>query len=335
MEPELVSDPRVALADSMIEYFASFPDNILETVVFPKLPIAVLGNLCSSDQRFSNVCQSDTLWYHKLSNDYPEFVDGKSAEITWRDYYILVSSPQIPLYYHGDRIGYIPFNADKLSEILRLILTSIEPMLSITGKIAFINEQLEPVIIINYLPFEGFTIKVVADVGINITATAVVKAVIITNVDFDKEELPTLSGRRGRKPDPTKKRIIKLRPGQLTSKEIILNELTSIHGNPPIYGVSYGEDSIQYATVSFIKGTRLITHDEEAPFYIIDNSVPLIDPRMVRNAKRCSIHTRLELIDILQKLQVDPFINIDWSGYTREDLCNAIKSALTEIGHIL
>ena len=56
------------------ELMLNLPDGVLLDVIFPKLPVDILGKICSMNVRFNTLCQNDKLWLNKTLNDYPTAV---------------------------------------------------------------------------------------------------------------------------------------------------------------------------------------------------------------------------------------------------------------------
>lgn len=83
------------------------PDEILVNILINTNPHE-LNNLCRSSSRIRNICYDNVLWYNKLILDYPEEVNPKPKNISWKDWYIYVyQNPMIPIYYRGDNVGSI------------------------------------------------------------------------------------------------------------------------------------------------------------------------------------------------------------------------------------
>lgn len=78
-------------------------------IVFPELPIDVIGQLCSIHTKFNNVCQNENLWIIKTTHDYPIFVNQKPNTSTWRDFYIYLFNnfKNVQVIYNSQVIGNI------------------------------------------------------------------------------------------------------------------------------------------------------------------------------------------------------------------------------------
>lgn len=206
--------------------------------------------------------------------------------------------------------------------------------------VVFVNEQLDPVIIVKYSRQGPINIKVVSN------DTHITKIVCISDPRFDPEQVRG----RGRKIVNPEKNIKKINE---TNKRIIYNELTSSLSQLPIYGISYVEQNTYATRTSYSDTEPIITH-ENGVFYIIDNRVT--DFRVVRRPRQCHTFQLSELINFVLSLQIappevddnylndflqnNPSVDIDtakWyiSGYTREQLCEIIKSSLEAMGHII
>jgi len=298
----------------LISSFLSLPDEVLLTEVFPRLPIDNINELCSTNIRFYNICQNDILWQIKTFNEFPTWISQKLPDILWRDYYrLLISGKSIPIYYHGDRIGYVPFSDTSINIVISLITPYIvKNQLNGAINITFIDQGLNPIIIVKY-PSLKTNVK-------SANYNSIEKVVLIINDDFSKE--PTPSRGRNRKPIITNKEKEEQR-----DKNIIYDELTSSFGHPPIYGFNYNPNNIRTgyrALPSKITG-------EASTFAIIDNR-NLKDLRIIRRGKVCSTFSTVELYDILRNLNVP---DLEVERYSKTQLCNIIKHALDQIGHII
>jgi hypothetical protein len=333
--------------NSMIFHFTSLPYDILVNIVLPRLPIKILGHICSLNVSINNLCKDENLWYNKTSIDYPYFLTFKSTNSSWKEHFMLIGEKMLPLYYNGDRITFIPFNINMMNGVMNTLAGYINQTTISASNIVCVNEQLETMIDMEYF---GNDIKFEILGNDNIT-----KIVIIPGHKFIVS-IP----KRGRKLNPQIKR-------RGERKLSIYQELTSLYGSPPIYGVYYTIPSSQsYAVNNKIFCNDCVITHKGGHFFIIDKRVS--DLRMVKKAKRYDIFTSLELIEILQTLQVpsprvdDILINdylqfeniptknletnryiaawillIDGESelYEKSQLCNVISKALDNIGHII
>jgi hypothetical protein len=129
-------------------YLLSLPPEILVNEILPKLPVTELEKLCNTNKELTNICKDENLWKNKLYQDYPEFISRKPPEITFLDYYkILYTSRRIPIYYHGDIIGYIPFYLNNLEYSVNEIKRFIRGYFNITDSlyILYTNSILRPI----------------------------------------------------------------------------------------------------------------------------------------------------------------------------------------------
>ena len=101
----------------------SLPIDVLWKNFFSKLPLETIDILCQTSSQFSVICKDELLWQIKTQNDYPELADKKLPTSSWNQYYHFLNyGKQIPVYYNGDRIGYIPFSQSNLNTIPNLLL---------------------------------------------------------------------------------------------------------------------------------------------------------------------------------------------------------------------
>jgi hypothetical protein len=321
-----------------ISYFLSLPDEVLITEIFPRFGIDVLNRLCQVNVRFNLICQDETLWQIKTINEFPSL--SKPSNISWKDYYRLLVGKRIPLYYQGDRISYIPFDLSLLNGVISLIVPYINQN-QLTGivNIVFIDDQRNLIIVVKY-----------PEMLIKINPGIVQKVLIFVNDDFSKE-MGRLTRGRGRKPAPKE-------PKPERDKAIIYYELTSSLGHPPIYGYSYSPENNIESLRPYGKEYNIITSPNGEMFRIIDNQ-SLEDIRIRRRGYDCLNYNISHLIDFLWDLNVNPpeanLLAINYiiqkfglvgeraeyiakwtlSNYSREQLCEIIKGALEQIGHII
>lgn len=207
----------------------------------------------------------------------------------------MLTGRRLPIYYHGDRIGYIPFDPSLINVVINLIAPYILQN-QLTGlttpetavNIVFIDQQRNPIIIVKY---PSLSTNINYDIE---------QIVLIVNDQFAKES--TIPKGRGRKPDTrTKEKEENL------NKEIIYQELTSSFGHPPIYGLSYNpmDYSTSYSmTTRFIKSSGMTT-TQDGNFAIVDNR-NFTDLRTIRSWRDCTDFTLLDLYSILRDLNVRP-----------------------------
>lgn len=231
----------------------------------------------------------------------------------------------IPLYYHGDRIDYIPFNSILINEVINLIINYIN-QLGLTGvvNIAFIDQQRNPIIIIKY-PSSKTIVK-------STNYDSIEKIVLIVNDEFAKEDINELNN--------------------TNDKRIIYYELTSSYGHPPVYGLNVANASKNPEDI--------ITTKNGGTFYLVlsDNLQrkyecrTFIDGELHRTLRKLNIpppevdeatvrkELRLERIDLnrFNPEQIEDLIySSKWSmyRYSKEELCTILKETLENIGHII
>lgn len=66
--------------------------------------------MCSLNKQVTKICENEYLWQLKLDNDYPKFYNNLSNYGKF-----------IPIYYEGDRLGYIPFDPHYLEILINMI----------------------------------------------------------------------------------------------------------------------------------------------------------------------------------------------------------------------
>jgi hypothetical protein len=71
--------------DPLVSYFLTLSDEFLLTELFPRLPIDIIGKLCSVHSRFDTICQTDSLWRYLLKRNFEKL---KKLLDTWRDTYM-------------------------------------------------------------------------------------------------------------------------------------------------------------------------------------------------------------------------------------------------------
>lgn len=322
-------------------YFLSLPENVLATVVFPRLSLDEIDSLCNLSPKFENICTNEELWKIKMTNEYPEFIRSKFPDTTWRYYYYLLEKGKVPLYYHGDRIDYVPFVPYLFDDIINMILSYIND--NDLTHIAFIDKHLDPVIVVAYP-------SLVVDVKTD-DYDAIQKIVIIFDDTFNNQVLP-IKQIRGRRPIPPRqpRPDFKLR-NRRTDKELIFDTLTSNLGHPPIYGLYRPLNINQgYGNHKYLDIIGIDDPNDQFDFDIINKmGAEELDLRIVRRtSSSCSLRPLTELYNILKALKIQPpdtDINIDtvnqelygeyWRRYSKSQLCDIIQQGLEEIGHII
>lgn len=303
--------------------------------MFPRLSLEELEHLCSINIKFNNVCKGYILWQIKVVNEYPNFINYRFPNTSWKTHYLLLRRMK-SIYYHGDRIGFIPFDPIFINQVINMIVPYIfqlgldQQIVNIT----FIDRQRNPILIVNYPSMQTIVKSASYD--------DIEKIVLIVNDRFAIKVLRTFKG-RGRK--PREGDIIKDKEDKdREDKDIIYNELTSSLGHLPIYGFT-------------IQNGKLA---------IVDNR-NLRDLRTIRKWKACSEFRKSELYGMLRDLNVRPpeidqavvddyitglglnhnYIspeeikaleyNMKWvlADISISQLCEIIKYALQEIGHII
>ena len=89
-----------------VTYLLDLPDNVLLEEIFPQLPFESLLKLCTVNRRFHRLCLIDRLWQLRTYNYYPDKVNQKPTDITWRQYYTYLFNPiirEIPIDVFGQK----------------------------------------------------------------------------------------------------------------------------------------------------------------------------------------------------------------------------------------
>jgi len=307
------------IGNDLVVSFSNIPYEILLGNIFPYLSIKTINDLCSVNNIFNDLCNDETLWKIKTSNEYPTLLNQKPITSTWRNYYRTLVSRIAPVYYHGDVISIIRFIPDEIGSVIESLAKIIYSLENPIIQIAFINSNIKLVIGVQY---PDMIIK-----NFNPENKEITKIILINGKRLDLSEplLPRVS--RGRK-------HLNIKPKRITVQEQnndleIYKELISPLGNPPIYGYykssGYGSYIISNAT-SNVDTTNLV-------LAVIDyNDITDQDHRIIKRGKLCSILSQEYIKSLL--LRLDP--NFDTSlHYTRELLCEMLGTALDKIGHIL
>lgn len=118
-----------AINFDLISYLLSFSDEVLLNTVFPTLSLDILENLCSSNIRFNNICQNERLWIHKVTNDYPDFINQKPNTFTWKDFYIYLyhNVKRVPIIYNNSIAYYIWINKFDNFDTIKSKITVTQP----------------------------------------------------------------------------------------------------------------------------------------------------------------------------------------------------------------
>ena len=106
--------------DELISYFLSLPDQVLTYIVFPKLPLDIIGKLCPVHTKFNNICQNDILWQIKSFNDFPNLINHKSSTSTWRNFYFS-NIKYVPVVHDDQIIGHIFISSNEDIDAIKSI----------------------------------------------------------------------------------------------------------------------------------------------------------------------------------------------------------------------
>lgn len=122
----------------------SLPEDILTTLIFPRLSTSDIGKLCPLHSRFNNASKNENLWQRKVYDEYPQYYYVKDEESTWKEFYIyLYESWEVPIYENGDVVKWIRINHVNINEA---IYEFIDYPLTVT----FADKRNNPIISIRY-----------------------------------------------------------------------------------------------------------------------------------------------------------------------------------------
>lgn len=281
--------------------------------VLTYLPLSEIAKLASINPEILKFMETENFWQARSFRDFPEEARNKPREVSWRDFYDN-SIPKIPFYYHGDRFPRLDFLKDDID----LALGQIKPYIENIGldkvNIVFINKVKKPLLIVKYPGMK----KIVKSENLS----DVDRIVLIQNDDFEPENVQIVEAR------PTRGRRQNLERGTYTREEIdrinnhiIINELTSQYGHPPIYGLERPPIGNMQGPLRFNIFLPVFGHAD------IRSNMP--------RGRECNHYDKNELTQIALDL-----------GYTQDrinearvrgriGLCNLIKGKLIEIGHML
>lgn len=225
----LQSDDNDDLTQDLISSFQYIPYEVLLGSIFPYLSLKTINRLCTVNSLFNDLCNDETLWKIKITNEYSTLVNNKPLELSWRDYYRSMVSKIVPIYYHGDRIGTIMVMLGELKETAIILAQNYQK------SIAFINSHIKIIAAMQYpdMLFRDFSL-LVPD---NNPEKEIFKIVIMDDAPLNLSE--SIRG-VGRKPP------VGILISSPRNNRIIYSELTSPLGNPPIYGL-YEEFKSAYA----------------------------------------------------------------------------------------
>jgi hypothetical protein len=69
-----------------------------------------LLHLCQTNTQFGQICSDPIFWRNKFGKDYPDYIDSKPSDLTYRQAYILLATDQArpkPIYLNNNRIGFL------------------------------------------------------------------------------------------------------------------------------------------------------------------------------------------------------------------------------------
>ena len=306
---------------------STIPGEILIYEILPKLGLDELFNLCETDKNFASLCSDDLLWQIKTERDYPDYYNKSLLQEgeTWRDYYIklfnILTRINLPLYHNGDIIGYIklrrPFTNEYFESSMKIIIRQIEKIARISGpaNIVFINNYREPIINVKY-PQNIFQSISSGVEGIN-------KILIIFDekftLDDDKMDIQNKESLVDRGSIRNNFKFVD-ESQERYNASVIYENLTSQYSKLPIFGL-----------------------DENGKLRIIDKTkYSDRDPLFTIRGKICTLFKQEDLKNMLWKLYrfINPKITQGefetmLRGIQRLALCEKIREALGDIGHII
>lgn len=266
-------------------------DQILINIILPRFPYNTLQNLFFINIRFKNICRDEDLWRIKISNEFPTYCLNKPNIINWRNFYRFMLGRVIPVYYNGDRLGYIPFNQNQINIVMHLLINVYICCIQNTNDINIIFIDRDRNLVINV----EYPSQLICFGNITNNYETINKVLIISNKLLSP-------------PQPTIHEYRKTKINKQVDNKLILNELTSQHGNPPIYG--------KMQIIPYIRSTDEI-------FVIIDKR----NSQSCSDEKICNTFNEEEIHSILRTLGVN--------YQNGENLYNIIRNKLEDIGHMI
>lgn len=96
--------------DLPVSYLLNLPNDTLLRDILPKIPLSTLTEACSLHPRINQLCQLDKLWQDRTAFEFFKEYNNKPLDISWRDYYLLLTGNKIiPVYLGNDQIDSIMF----------------------------------------------------------------------------------------------------------------------------------------------------------------------------------------------------------------------------------
>lgn len=253
-----VGDITNNITDDLVTSFIHIPYEVLLYYIFPNLSVKTIDSLCPVNSLFNDLCNDEALWKIKISNEYPSLLTKKPDNISWRNYYRTQMTKTVPVYYHGDPIFQITFVEGEFKDTIEPIIKNFSAVQrtddNLIKQIAFINKSRELIVGIQY---PNMLIK-----NFNPTDKEITKIIIIdgekldllnsnfsnqilnlSNLNFGEGQRGPAIGGRGSRGGKTGDNIGEsIETNQFVSNDdVIFNELTSLLGKPPIYGIYFDD----------------------------------------------------------------------------------------------
>ncbi|SNW62015.1 F-box domain-containing protein [Orpheovirus IHUMI-LCC2] len=306
--------------ESNYNLLETLPPEILINNIFTNLSIYKLLNLCQSSDNINNICLDDNTWYILTKNKYADFEINKTDDITWYDYYTMLSTVNLQIIYNGDYIG--DTILDKSQDIeIGYIYDDIRYKLGDTNFYFILSYGRVPLMVYNNnkFLFEDTEKKMEYPIThvLVITDPIVIKKIQNLNISL---------GRINKK---TVLRYDALRENYYNMfskwRKILLKImdtcLYSPKGNPPIYGVS-DENMDNIFIISYLDSRHkrtpggMIRSEYSKPILICNNRNNIAD-----------------LINIYHNLYTKDFRENNIQSL--DELCEMILNKLKEYNHVI
>lgn len=126
----------------------NLPTDILMEIII-KLTFYQMIQMCYQHPIFVKICDTDILWKLMITEKFPSYVSDKPVNVSWKEYgKNLYKTKVIPIYYQGNRLGYISFDPLRICQAIHDASKYFcKPNLDLV----FVNHHFYPVAV-NYYP---------------------------------------------------------------------------------------------------------------------------------------------------------------------------------------
>lgn len=112
-----------------LQEYLRLPNEVLSREVLPILPLPNLMEFCVSSPRINQLCQNSDLWVARTNLEFPVASRNKPVNISWVDYYLLLSGNKlIPVYLGDNQIDSIMFVPSFIELTMRRLLPNLANM---------------------------------------------------------------------------------------------------------------------------------------------------------------------------------------------------------------